>query len=205
MLHFCAIGVALGLSAGFAPGPLTALVVSETLRHDLGAGIRVALAPFVTDLPIILFCLAILTQLPDSGVVLAGISFCGAVFIGRMGLENLFLKVVDLELKRAVKHSFRRGIVTNFLSPHPYIFWLTVGMPIMAKAMRLDMLSVAGFVFCFYLLLVGSKVLLALLVAKSRNVFSGRRYILTMRLLGIVLIGFAAALFVEALRLLSGG
>ncbi|HKJ64438.1 MAG TPA: LysE family transporter [Desulfopila sp.] len=202
MLHFCAIGVALGLSAGFAPGPLTALVISETLRHDLGAGVRVALAPFVTDLPIILFCLAILTQLPESDVLLAAISFCGAVFIGRMGLENLNLRIVDLEFGQAVKHSFRRGIVTNFLSPHPYIFWLTVGMPIIARAMRVDILSVAGFLFCFYLLLVGSKVLLALLVAKSRNFLSGRRYTVIMRLLGILLIGFAAALFAEGLRLL---
>jgi len=52
------------------------------------------------------------------------------------------------------------------------------------------------------LLLVGSKVLLALLVARSRNFLSGRRYIMIMRLLGILLIGFAAALFAEGLRLL---
>jgi len=205
VLHFCVIGVGLGLSAGFAPGPLTALVISETLHHGLGAGVKVALAPFATDLPIILFCLAILTQLPESGPVLAAISFCGAVFIARMGLLNLRLKAVDLELETATERSFRRGVITNFLSPHPYIFWLTVGLPIMAGATRRGFLSVAAFLFCFYLLLVGSKILFALLAAKSRRVLSGRIYILIMRLLGILLIGFAAALLAEGIRLLLRG
>jgi threonine/homoserine/homoserine lactone efflux protein len=34
----------LGSSGGSAPGPLLALVASETLRHGVAAGIRVALA-----------------------------------------------------------------------------------------------------------------------------------------------------------------
>ncbi|MDY6953588.1 MAG: LysE family translocator, partial [Thermodesulfobacteriota bacterium] len=49
-----AIGIVLGLSAGFAPGPLLALVISQTLRHNAVEGLKVALAPLVTDLPIIL-------------------------------------------------------------------------------------------------------------------------------------------------------
>jgi hypothetical protein len=35
MKDFFTIGIVLGLSAGFAPGPLTALVISETLQHDI--------------------------------------------------------------------------------------------------------------------------------------------------------------------------
>jgi len=60
MLNFLGIGLILGLSAGFAPGPLLTLVISETLQHDLKAGVKVALAPIITDLPIIIFTLFIL-------------------------------------------------------------------------------------------------------------------------------------------------
>ncbi|MBT4876955.1 MAG: LysE family translocator, partial [Desulfobacula sp.] len=45
MIHYLTIGMVLGLSAGLAPGPLLTLVISETLLHDIRAGIKVAMAP----------------------------------------------------------------------------------------------------------------------------------------------------------------
>jgi len=53
MISFFMTGTLLGLSAGIAPGPLLTLVISETLQKDIKAGIRVALAPMFTDVPII--------------------------------------------------------------------------------------------------------------------------------------------------------
>jgi len=47
-------GTLLGLAAGFSPGPLTVLVIGETLRHGLRSGLQVAIAPILTDIPIIL-------------------------------------------------------------------------------------------------------------------------------------------------------
>ncbi len=44
----------LGLSGGLTPGPLLTLVVSETLKYGTQAGIKVSLAPLLTDTPIIL-------------------------------------------------------------------------------------------------------------------------------------------------------
>ena len=55
MLQILAMGTFLGLAAGFAPGPLLTLVISETLQHDIKSGVKVALAPIITDLPIIFF------------------------------------------------------------------------------------------------------------------------------------------------------
>jgi threonine/homoserine/homoserine lactone efflux protein len=47
-------GTLLGLAAGFSPGPLTVLVIGETLRHGLRSSLQVATAPILTDIPIIL-------------------------------------------------------------------------------------------------------------------------------------------------------
>ena len=47
-------GLVYGLSAGFSPGPLMALVISQTLKHGIREGAKVAVAPLITDLPIIL-------------------------------------------------------------------------------------------------------------------------------------------------------
>jgi threonine/homoserine/homoserine lactone efflux protein len=58
MIEFLSAGTLLGLAAGFAPGPLLVLVISETLRHNIKAGIKVSIAPLITDVPIILISLS---------------------------------------------------------------------------------------------------------------------------------------------------
>ena len=53
-LSFFIAGSIFGLAGGFSPGPTTILVVSQTLRFGFLDGIKVALAPALTDAPIIL-------------------------------------------------------------------------------------------------------------------------------------------------------
>ena len=91
----------------------------------------------------------------------------------------------------------------NALNPNPYLFWLTVGGPTMIGAGRKDPWSAAAFVAGFYLCLVGSKVILALLVGKSRPLWKGNAYKYLMRVLGTLLLIFAFLLFRDGLRLLG--
>ncbi len=204
MLHFLTIGFVLGLSAGFAPGPLLTLVISETLRHNVGAGIRVAIAPFITDLPIIIVSVLIISKITESQILLGVISFCGAVFIAKMGVDNIRVQPQEQPQEKLSSNSTLKGILTNLLSPHPYLFWLTVGVPIMSKAMLQDILMVVAFLASFYALLVGSKVLLAVVVGRSKTFLSGRFYLYTIRVLGCVLCVLAGILFYDGVRLFLG-
>lgn len=193
----------MGLSAGFAPGPLLALVVSETLRHDAKAGIRVAIAPIVTDVPIVLCSLFALAQLSRFHSLLGAISLAGSCFIVGLGVQNL--KTTELNISRAPgpARSLQKAILLNFLSPHPYLFWFTVGGPMTIKAMQMGPEVAILFITGFYGLLVGTKIFLALLTAKSRAFLQGKTYVLSMRLLGIMLILLAALLFKDGLLLLG--
>ena len=203
MLSFLATGTVLGLSAGFAPGPLLALVVSETLQHGMKAGVKVALVPILTDLPIILFTLFILAKLARFQQVLGGISILGACFILYMGIENFRTKGLDLPGNGGKPKSIQRGMIVNVLSPYPYLFWLSVGGPTTIKALDMGLSAAVSFIASFYLLLVGSKVVLALLVARSCTFLQGNTYIFSMRLLGAILIILAAFLFQDGLHLLG--
>jgi threonine/homoserine/homoserine lactone efflux protein len=203
MLSYLATGAILGLSAGFAPGPLLALVISETLQHDIKAGIKVALVPILTDLPIILFTLLILAKLARFHQILGAISIIGACFIFYMGIGNLRTKGLDLPGNTGKPKSIQRGIIVNVLSPYPYLFWFSVGGPTTMKAMGVGLFAAVSFIAFFYLLLVGSKVVLALLVGKSRSFLQGNTYIFIMRLLGIILIILAGILFRDGLHLLG--
>ncbi len=203
MIHFLTIGVVLGLSAGLAPGPLLTLVISETILHDIRAGIRVALAPLVTDPPIILLTVFILSKLSNFHGILGVISLVGGFVVLGMGIKGLKSKGLEFNIQKTRPRSLLKGILVNFLSPHPYLFWLSVGAPTMTRANELHIFAAAAFVISFYVLLSGSKIVLAVLVGKSKTILKGRVYIYTMKFLGLALCALAVFLFKDGLDLLG--
>jgi len=203
MLSFIALSTVLGLSAGFAPGPLLTLVISETLQHDVRSGIKVALAPIFTDLPIIAATLYLANQLSSFDNILGIISLIGGSVILYMGYTALINRGVKLNLDQAPPKSLSKGMLVNALSPHPYLFWLTVGATIISNAMEISITTVAVFLGSFYLLLVGSKIVIAILVGKSKTFLSDNGYIYIMRSLGVALSVFALIMFYDGLKLLQ--
>jgi threonine/homoserine/homoserine lactone efflux protein len=203
MVTFLTTGIILGLSAGIAPGPILALVISETLNHDKWAGIKVALAPIITDLPIIILTLFILSKLSGFNTILGIISLLGGCFILYLGFESMGTKGMSIQLGNSKPRSLQKGIVVNLLSPHPYLFWISVGGPLTVKALQQSIVSAAAFIISFYVLLVGSKIVLAITVGKSKSFLTDKSYIYTMRLLGVILVILAIFLFWDGLELLE--
>ncbi len=202
MSVFLLAGVLLGLSGGLAPGPLLALVASETLRHGVRAGIWVALAPLLTDLPIILASVLLLQPLAGQNLPLALIHFGGGLYLAWLGARGLRFQGADLEPANSTG-SLRRGVIANFLNPNPYLFWLTVGAPTVWDAWQHGWLAAAVFIAAFYALLVGSKVLLAVGFGYTRSVLCGQGYIGLMRGLGLLLLVYALLFLRESWRLLD--
>lgn len=203
MIHFLTIGTVLGLSAGFAPGPLLALVISETLQNDIASGIKVALAPIITDLPIIILTLFFLSKLSSFHSVLGILSLIGGVVILLMGYESLKTKGLEVKVQNSKPKSLAKGVLANVLSPHPYLFWFTVGAPVTTQALSQNISASLAFILSFYVFLVGSKILLAVLAGKSKSLLVGNVYIYTMRLLGLILCLLAVILFRDGLKLLQ--
>jgi len=203
MISFLTIGIILGLSAGFAPGPLLALVISETLQHNIRPGIKVALAPIVTDLPIILVSLFILAKLSDFDAVLGFISLGGGLFLLLLGYQSLKIKNIHLEIPKARPKSLSKGILTNLLSPHPYLFWLVVGAPTMTTAINKHPFAGGAFLGGFYACLIGAKIAVAILTGKSKSFLTGNSYRAIIRCLGLFIIILAGKLFFDGLKLLQ--
>ncbi|MBS1223879.1 MAG: lysine exporter protein [Proteobacteria bacterium] len=202
MIAFLLSGILLGLSSGLSPGPLLTLVVSETLRHGARAGIGVALAPLLTDLPIILAAVLLLRPLTDQTVPLALINLGGGLYLAWLGIQGVRFRGAELEPSDPAG-SLRRGVIANFLNPSPYLFWLAVGAPTVLAAWREGWPAAAVFIVAFYALLVGSKVLLALALGRARHLLRSGGYILLMRGLGLLLLGYALLFLRESGRLLA--
>lgn len=200
-MGFLLAGALLGLSGGLSPGPLLALVVSETLQDGARGGIRVALAPLLTDAPIILLTIGLLLPLTNRDLPLALINISGGVYLVWLGIKNLRFQGAQLTAVHRA-NSLHRGVIANFLNPSPYLFWLAIGAPTVLDAWRHSGLAVIAFIVAFYVLLVGSKVVLAVAVSYVRLALYSRGYILLMRGLGLLLIGYGGMLLVEGGRFL---
>lgn len=202
-LEFLVSGVIFGLVAGLSPGPLLTLIFSETLKYGKTQGIKVAIAPLITDLPIVLFVLFILANLIRYNLVIGIISLFGACYLIYLGKENLQTRVEGFEVEVDKKNALKRGIIANFLSPSPYLFWLSVGGPIFFESLGVNVSATILFIAGFYSLLVGSKIGIAVIVEKSRSFITSKYYVYVVRALGLALILFALFFVYEGLTLIG--
>ena len=200
------LGLTLGLAAGISPGPMLVLVIVQTLRAGWKAGVVTALTPLVSDAVVIAATLLVLNWLP--GWVLPALGMLGGGYVIWIAWETWRAAAQPITADGAepltAGAALRRGLAVNLSSLHPWLTWGTVLGPLVlataADGLGLAVLFVAG----FYLMLVGSKVLLALLVARGRRVFTGPAYLWTMRLAALALAALAVVLIWESAVTLAG-
>ncbi len=194
-MEVLAAALALGFTAGISPGPLLTLVVTSTLERGFGAGLRVAIAPALTDGPIIALALFVLKDLPPAW--LTAITILGGLFVVWLGVQTLRSARGELRVDAGggtAALDLGRGALVNVLNPHPWIFWLSVGGPLLVGAWREAPALALGFLAVFYSLLVGCKILLAWMTAAGRRFLTGRWYRGALAASGLLLIVLGALL-----------
>jgi threonine/homoserine/homoserine lactone efflux protein len=170
-VNYALIGLGLGLGAGLAPGPLLALVVTTSLARGFGAGVRVALSPLVTDSIMIAVSVLLVRELPARAAGALGV--VGGLYVVWLGIESLRDEAVAAETGDA-PDPMRRGVLVNLLSPHPWLFWLTVGGSVVVSARAEAPAYAALFVVTFFVAMIGTKVVAAAAVATSRRALTDR-------------------------------
>lgn len=192
-----ALGLAIGLAAGASPGPLLVLVISQTLRSGWRAGLLTAAAPLLTDLLIASSTVLVLQHLPRRTLPVLGV--IGGLYVIWSGIETWR----DAGLPTAEPGAdgpppgaaLRRAATVNLLSPHPWVAWATVLGPLTVSAWRHSPWTGGALVIGFYLTLVGTKAVLATVVAGGRGRLSepGLRGALRAAAAVLVLAGVALA------------
>jgi len=127
----------------------------------------------------------------------------GAGYLVYLGVENLRVRVGEFEANLGRKDALRRSVVANFLSPSPYLFWLSIGGPIIFKSLDVHFSAMILFVLGFYSLLVGSKIGIVLIVDKSKVFLESKYYLWVVRALGIMLILFSLIFVKDGLALIG--
>jgi len=169
MFFFLITGVTLGFSSGLSPGPLFALVISETLNYGRKEGIKVAITPLLTDVPIILLSYYLISSFANSNIIYGTLSLAGGVFIGYFAYDLFRMKQIETG-NSARARSMQKGIIANILNPSPYIFWIIIGIPTILKGLETSVGYALSFVMPFYICLIGSKISIALVVSKTGHI-----------------------------------
>lgn len=120
------------------PGPFQAFLLSQALKNGWKRTLPAALAPLVTDGPVIGLVLFVLTQTPAWFLDILRIA--GGLFIlylSREGFLTFKNPAPALEpSSEAGRQTFLNAVVMNALNPNPYIFWSVVGVPIILTGWR---------------------------------------------------------------------
>ena len=190
-------GAALGLTAAASPGPFQTYLISQSLQGGFRRGAPVAFAPLITDLPIILLSLFLLDRMPP--YFLRGISLAGGVFVLYLafGLWKGWRATPNPAQATSIsaEGSLRRGVMANFLSPGPYLFWALVNGPILLAALHRSTLHGAAFLFGFYGVMILSLLAIALLFSQVRRL--GGRVVRALILLSIIILVVFAGLLLK--------
>ena len=146
-------GIGYGFAAAAQPGPLQTYIISQAIAKGWQKSLLVAFAPLVSDGPIIIFCLLVLRQLPDSfkqilyiagGVFVLYLAY-GAYKTWRGFDTNFAFSEVD------AKQSVLKAALVNILAPGAYIFWSLVTGPILIASWRETPIFGIAFILGFYI------------------------------------------------------
>ena len=171
------------------------VLVAVSIDRGFHAGLRVAIAPLLTDAPIVALSLLLLKDLPEA--FLGGLTLLGGLFVTYLGLQGV--RRVDSasppeEISSTVAKDLWHGAIVNFLNPHPWVFWMSVGAPALVSGWRQNPVDAIGYLAGFYGFIVGSKIALAWLAAKGRHTLRGPWFLRTLRLCGLLLLSLGVLL-----------
>ncbi len=157
MLFYLSQGLILGGTAAAQPGPLLAYLLSQTISNGWRRTLPAAFAPLISDVPIILLVLVILTRTPYWS--LQPLRVVGGLFLLYLAYGACRSYKTATTPSAVPAQSTHKGVLNaalmNLLSPYPYIFWATIAGPITIAGWKESPRNGVSFIFGFYVTLIG--------------------------------------------------
>ncbi len=164
MLGYFIRGLVLGLPAAAQPGPFQAYLLSQTLKNGWRRTLPAALAPLLSDGPIVALVLLVLTQVPAAWLSLLRVG--GGLFLLYLawGAWQSFRQAAPAPATGAAsRQSVLEASLMNLLNPNPYIFWSAIGGPLLLEGWRTSPAHGVSYLLGFYGTMIGGSALLILL------------------------------------------
>lgn len=198
LMEFIFLTLTISLSGVMAPGPMSAVTINHG-THSRIAGLQVATGHAIIELPVIFalfFGIRFITQFTDitTYITLAGsIVLCILATLTLKGLRNnnttiqSYTPVID-------------GIVLSAFNPYFYVWWLTIGLSLIQKAVIFGATGLALFsvlhLACDYIWL-----LLLSVISFAGASFLGTRFKTAVGIITVIMLyGFGIFFMYDALK-----
>jgi len=169
MLTYLFQGLSLGLSAAASPGPFQAFIIGKSVRNGWRRTLPAVLAPLISDGPIIALMVFLLTRMPSG--VLRGIQIAGALYVLYLAWRacRSWRDYRPAEAPEGTRQTLGQAVLTNFLSPGPYVFWSMLAGPVLVRGWGEAPGHGIAFLAGFYGAMLGALVLLVVLFSAARG------------------------------------
>ncbi len=169
MGHYIVLGITFAFAAAVQPGPLQTYLISQALIKGWRRTLPAALAPLLSDGPIILLVLLLLLKIPQW--LLHLIQLLGGFFL-------LFLAfsawktwrnydVAKAVREQSVHQTLLRATLVNLLNPNPYLAWSLIMGPLLKDAWKAAPANGIGLLVGFYLTMILTSIIIIVLFAAA--------------------------------------
>ena len=169
-------GMAYGFAAATQPGPFQTYLILQALKRGWKRTLPMALAPLLSDGPIILLVLLVLTQVPlwlVRSLRVAGGFFLIYLAIGAWRTWRGHHSIPDTSTTSTSRRTVFQAALVNLLNPAPYLFWSLVTGPILLTGWREAPANGIALLGAFYVTMLSACTIIILLFAMASR-FSTR-------------------------------
>ncbi|MEN9564232.1 MAG: hypothetical protein RIR73_2476 [Chloroflexota bacterium] len=184
-------GIGFGFAAASQIGPFQTFLISQALTRGWKRALPGAFAPLISDGPIVLLSVLVLSQLPEWAqrimYILGGLFVLYLAYGSYKSWRNFDETIAHPELSG--QQTIFKAAMTNALSPGAYLFWMFVTGPILVQGWSKTPLNGLSLLLGFYTAFILCLILMIIIFGAASHLGSK----LNRALLGVsclVLFGF---------------
>ena len=168
-------GLSLGFPAGVSPGPFLAFLLSQTLQRGWRRAIWLPLAVLVTNGPIVIIVLLTLARMP--GWFIRVLQIAGGLLLLYLAWRAFQVlrkpaqaAALPANPRQAGRGAFLEAVAVSGFNPSAWLFWSTVGGPLVLESLAISAGHAMAFILGFFLTLVISQAGYILLFATASRI-----------------------------------
>jgi len=152
VLSYLIFGITYAFAAAVQPGPLLTYIITQTLKKGWRSTLPAAFAPVISDIPILILILLLLSTMPDSFIFILRLG--GGLFLLYLGFRAFkSWQAFDADqtiLNESGQQTLFNAVFVNLLNPAPYFGWSLILGPIFLEGWKLAPINGIAMIIGFY-------------------------------------------------------
>jgi threonine/homoserine/homoserine lactone efflux protein len=170
MINYFIFGISYAFACVVQPGPFQAFLFSQSIRNGWRKTIPLVFAPLISDLPIIILVLFVLTNVPH---IILGILQCfGGIFLLFLAFKAYkTLYTLSKSDKQSISQygNLFKAVIVNLFNPNPYLGWSLVMGPMLINGWSVSPKNGIALLIGFYSSMIIYSTVMVVLFAAAGN------------------------------------